>query len=79
MLFGIWTDGAFHGGWANHQTHQGDQRWRPLIEFFTGLDPSLEQTDSTFSNLSFDGLLDEDMLKKFLSVVTAVEDSFSAG
>ena len=79
MLFGIWTDGSFHGGWDNHQSHQGDQRWRPLIDFFIELDPSLEQTDLTHQNLPFDALLDEESLSNFLSVVTAVENSFSDG
>ncbi len=79
MLFGIWTDGGFHGGWANHQTHQGDQRWKPLIDFFLELDPSKHQSDSTYASLSFDELLDGEVLSNFLSVVTAVEDSFSDG
>jgi hypothetical protein len=77
MLFGIWTDGSFHGGWDNHQSHRGDQRWRSLIDFFIGLDPSLEQTDLTHQKLPFDALLGEESLSNFLAVVTDVENSFS--
>ncbi|SVD45259.1 uncharacterized protein METZ01_LOCUS398113, partial [marine metagenome] len=34
MLFAIWTNGDFFGGWANHDSHSSDSRWDSLIEFF---------------------------------------------
>jgi hypothetical protein len=76
MLFTIYTDGHFRGGWSNHSSHMGDVRWLPLIEFFSGLDSSKAQNLEEYSNLSFDLLADDSVLEELLQTASETEAAF---
>jgi len=76
MLFAMYTSGDFRGGWSNHTSHMGDQRWSPLIEFFAGLDPSKVQNLEEYSHLPFDLLGDASVLDELLYAAFETEAAF---
>ena len=76
MLFTIYTDGHFRGGWSNHSSHMGDERWSPLIEFFSSLDSSKVHNFEEYSNLPFDLLADDAALEKLLQIASETEAAF---
>ena len=76
MLFTIYTDGHFRGGWSNHSSHMGDERWSPLIEFFSGLDSTKVQNFEEYQHLSFDLLVDDSVLEELLQTASETEAAF---
>mgnify|MGYP000134859359 CR=1 FL=1 len=76
MLLAMYTSGDFRGGWSNHESHRGDQRWMPVISFFQGLDPTKRQNLDEYSHLSFDLLADDSVLEQLLQTASATESAF---
>lgn len=78
MLFAMYTSGDFRGGWSNHSSHTGDQRWSHLIKFFADLDPSKVQNFEEYQHLPFDLLTDDSVLEELLRLASDTEDAFLA-